>query len=789
MLDEHKGLEMRHGAVIKLTRRVGIAVANAAALVATLCPASPARRGHRPARLLGLAGITLLAPLFALAPFGTAAPSTTTAQWQQAIAQPPISLGRGCFHASYPSVKWHATSCEVAPEVPFEPAPVSPAANATVGNGTDYSAEVAGTISSATGSFGDVSPTITETGQYDDQGAQVANAFSLQLNTETFSNSPACSGSADPSNCLAWQQFLYVYDPPSTTFVYMQYWLINYDAACPSGWYSYSSDCYTNSPASSFSGGTLTAADLASTQLAGSASAGGNDAVTLSFGGEATLVSNADSVVDLAPNWNTAEFDVFGDGGGGQANFGANTTLEAQTTLSDSSLSAPTCVEEGFTGETNNLSLTKTPTIGTQGLPTIVSEQTNASPTTPSCAAGPGSTTATTVSTSLSGGGSSGAAISVPTGTAVTDQATLAGTNASEATGTVTYNVYSESNCSDLVSGGTAEPITTPGTLPASAPVTLDNAGTYYWQDSYSGDTYNSSSTSSCSSEIETVTAKPPVPTVTKVSPNTGPTSGGTAITITGTGFVAGAKVVIGQGNGTTGAIAATTVKVVSPTEITAVTGGGAKAGTFSLFVTTSGGTSAANAGADFSYTVLPKVSKVSPNAGPTKGGTAITITGTGFVAGAKVVIGQGNGTTGAIAATSVKVVSSTEITAVTGGGAKAGTFSLFVTTTGGTSAANSGADFSYGVTVTKVSPNTGPTSGGTAITITGTGFVAGATVVIGQGNGTTGAIAATSVKVVSSTEITAVTGGGAKAGTFSLFVTTSAGTSAASTGADFTYS
>ncbi len=92
------------------------------------------------------------------------------------------------------------------------------------------------------------------------------------------------------------------------------------------------------------------------------------------------------------------------------------------------------------------------------------------------------------------------------------------------------------------------------------------------------------------------------IPTVSKVSPNTGPTSGGTAITITGTGFVTGATVVIGQGNGTTGAIAATSVKVVSPTEITAVTGGGAKAGTFSLFVTTTGGTSAANAGADFSY-------------------------------------------------------------------------------------------------------------------------------------------------------------------------------------------
>ena len=92
--------------------------------------------------------------------------------------------------------------------------------------------------------------------------------------------------------------------------------------------------------------------------------------------------------------------------------------------------------------------------------------------------------------------------------------------------------------------------------------------------------------------------------------------------------------------------------------------------------------------------------------------------------------------------------------------------------------------------TVSAVYPHSGPTAGGTAITITGSGFVTGATVEIGQGYGAgPTAIAATNVTVVSPTEITAVTGGGAKAGTFSLFVTTSAGTSAASTGADFTYS
>ncbi|HEX4244689.1 MAG TPA: IPT/TIG domain-containing protein, partial [Acidimicrobiales bacterium] len=126
-----------------------------------------------------------------------------------------------------------------------------------------------------------------------------------------------------------------------------------------------------------------------------------------------------------------------------------------------------------------------------------------------------------------------------------------------------------------------------------------------------------------------------------------------------------------------------------------ATTGGGAKAGTFNLFVTTPEGTSAANIGDYFTYEPGPTVSKVSPNNGPTTGGTSITITGTGFATGATVTIGQGNGTTGAVAAT-VTSITSTTITATTGGGAKAGTFNLFVTTPEGTSAANIGDHFTY---------------------------------------------------------------------------------------------
>jgi hypothetical protein len=105
-------------------------------------------------------------------------------------------------------------------------------------------------------------------------------------------------------------------------------------------------------------------------------------------------------------------------------------------------------------------------------------------------------------------------ASSVAAGVAVTDSATLTGAVADAATGTVTYNVYSDAGCTDLVSTGTPLTITTPGTVPASDPVTLDT-GTYYWQATYSGDPSNNASVSTCGAagEVETVTPAVPTPT------------------------------------------------------------------------------------------------------------------------------------------------------------------------------------------------------------------------------------------------------------------------------------
>jgi hypothetical protein len=269
-------------------------------------------------------------------------------------------------------------------------------------------------------------------------------------------------------------------------------------------------------------------------------------------------------------------------------------------------------------------------------------------------------------------------------------------------------------------------------------------------------------------------------PTLATISPQPGPTSGGTAITITGTGFVSGARVVIGQGTGSgAGAIAATNVVVVSSTEITAVTGGGAKAGVWPAYVINPDGGKAEGPyqAGYFFYEDTPKISSVSPTSGPVSGGPVIVIMGSGYGPFAHAVIGQGNGAgAGAIpCGPSSTLPGTTELDCQTPGGAKPGTWNVFVINSDGVaSVPNSNSVFTYDPLphISSVSPTSGPTTGGTPITITGTGFMPGASLVIGQGSGAgSGAIAATNVVVVSSTEITAVTGGGAKAGTWLVYV------------------
>ena len=93
----------------------------------------------------------------------------------------------------------------------------------------------------------------------------------------------------------------------------------------------------------------------------------------------------------------------------------------------------------------------------------------------------------------------------MPSGSEVTDQATLAGENESTAGGSVTYVWYSDAACTNVASGPHKETITTAGAIPASQPVTLDNPGTYYAVASYSGHPGNGASRSHCGDETATV--------------------------------------------------------------------------------------------------------------------------------------------------------------------------------------------------------------------------------------------------------------------------------------------
>src|SRR4029079_15083982 len=86
-------------------------------------------------------------------------------------------------------------------------------------------------------------------------------------------------------------------------------------------------------------------------------------------------------------------------------------------------------------------------------------------------------------------------------------------------------------------------------------------------------------------------------PTVTQISPSQGPTTGGTSVTITGSGFLDGATV-------TFGGAAATNVVVVSATTITANTRAGSP-GVVDVVVTNANTTSF-NYSESFTYLQAP---------------------------------------------------------------------------------------------------------------------------------------------------------------------------------------
>jgi LPXTG-site transpeptidase (sortase) family protein len=196
-----------------------------------------------------------------------------------------------------------------------------------------------------------------------------------------------------------------------------------------------------------------------------------------------------------------------------------------------------------------------------------------------------------------------------------------------------------------------------------------------------------------------TVTVPLP-PTITGLSLDLGPTAGGSPVVISGTNLFGGTVTFGG---------AAATCTVDSTTQITC-TSPAHLAGTVNVEITTPGGTTAPN----LLFTYIQKMMLgISPSQGFIGGGTSVTLSGAGFT-------DSTTASFGGIAATCV-TASDSQITCVTAAHT-AGQVDVLVTTNATVLSAANG--FTYlPLPIAEVNPGNGPTTGGTAVTITGAGF------------------------------------------------------------------
>ncbi len=143
--------------------------------------------------------------------------------------------------------------------------------------------------------------------------------------------------------------------------------------------------------------------------------------------------------------------------------------------------------------------------------------------------------------------------------------------------------------------------------------------------------------------------APPGPPTATGLSVASGAPSGGDQVVVSGTNFTPGSTVDFGT-------TPATSVQFLSPTALSATTPAGS--GSVAVTVTTAAGTTAPTPATTFTYVGPPSVSSLSTSSGPARGGTEVTITGSGFTGGVTVVFGTAQ-------AQAVDVVSPSQIVAV----------------------------------------------------------------------------------------------------------------------------
>ncbi len=316
--------------------------------------------------------------------------------WRKTILKTPRpNNGEGCYTATYPETEWREVPCKTPSHKFYAPNHSGTPGTDTVGGGgskSDFSAEVTGHISEAEGSFDIVTL----------DSSSEPNDYSLQLNTEPF-DTKTCKNSPNRKSCRGWEQFVY----SATDSGFIQYWLLNYDPkglTCPKpvspncngegsysdGWCQVSArpgDCVIDAT----NGAPVPSEPITNLQyLKVTADVAGvngatNDSVAVTDGNTVWSASGDNHFPDLGSEWQVAEFNIFGDGGGSLAVFNPGSTVVVRTSVDSGKpsartgpTSAPTCDSTGFTAEKNNLNLVRMGLTVAEGpLPSVVFTESN----------------------------------------------------------------------------------------------------------------------------------------------------------------------------------------------------------------------------------------------------------------------------------------------------------------------------------------------------------------------------------------------------------------------------
>jgi hypothetical protein len=275
--------------------------------------------------------------------------------WRAVIRKIPVP-GKGCFHVSYPKVAWESVECKATQPRMHHAPRTTTEAPATVGNGNDYIAQTQALTWEAVGKFfiGGV------TSETNSGGISGSNEYSLQMNTNNDGSTNPCNGHPD---CRVWQQFIYAtdYNAKGEAGLFMQYWLLGWNDACPSGWITspnfFGIDCFKNSYSASVPNIPVT--QLGDVILWAYQNDGG-DYLSLNYGDDFWSIGAEDNVLDISSVWYQTEFNVVGDMDSSEAyfNFGSQIIVVLQVLELARSESAPACIGQiATTGEKNNANL------------------------------------------------------------------------------------------------------------------------------------------------------------------------------------------------------------------------------------------------------------------------------------------------------------------------------------------------------------------------------------------------------------------------------------------------